>query len=312
MRRSKLGPCRGRSSSPRSRRRYLTRSGGLELSGGDAGAAPPAAARHRPCPFRWRRSSRKRSRSISTIRHGPRRSATSRFRPRSPAICRQQAGSDGADVKAGDLLYRIDATRLSGRARSGEGAGRSATKRRSTISACQSRRAATSSPRAAIWPRTASTSARAPCARRKRTCHVARRRAHRRAQPGLHRNPRALCRAARAQPGAGGNAGQHTAGTPLNTLVQLSPIYVTFNPSETRSRRHPEGPREGQSRGRSIVCRAATRNRATRRPQLHRQRGRAQHRHDRGARHDRQCRSDPAARPVRPRPPACQANSRTR
>ena len=40
------------------------------------------------------------------------------------------------------------------------------------------------------------------------------------------------------------------AGTVLNTLVQLDPIYVTFNPSETDLDRHRRRPGEGRSRPR--------------------------------------------------------------
>ena len=55
------------------------------------------------------------------------------------------------------------------------------------------------------------------------------------AQSRLCRNPRAVCRAARPQSGADRHSGRRRDG-PLNTLVQLDPIYVTFNPSETISR----------------------------------------------------------------------------
>ncbi len=54
------------------------------------------------------RSSRRRSRSISTTRRAPNRSATSRCRPRFPGYILKQHVADGADVKEGDLLYTID------------------------------------------------------------------------------------------------------------------------------------------------------------------------------------------------------------
>ena len=42
---------------------------------------------------------------------------------------------------------------------------------------------------------------------------------------------------------------------PLNTLVQLDPIYVTFNPSETELARDREGARRRQGRGGDFAAR---------------------------------------------------------
>ena len=80
------------------------------------------------------------------------------------------------------------------------------------------------------------------------------------------------------------------AGTVLNTLVQLDPIYVTFNPSETDlaeiEQARAAGPIEVE-----VLLPGETEAQPEGRAHLHRQCRRPLDRHHHRARHDRQCRS---------------------
>ena len=157
---------------------------------------------------------------------------TSRCRRRSRATCSEQPAADGTDVKEGDLLYRIDPRDFQAALDQAK-----AQLERDTanarLSAVQSRPRHRRSPRAATSPRTASTSAPAPCAQAEAALAIDRA-AIRTAELNLGyteiRAPFAG-RLGRNQASVGTLVS--AAGTALNTLVQLDPIYVTFNPSET-------------------------------------------------------------------------------
>ena len=185
----------------------------------DAAASAARLARRRPtrrcrpCRCRWPRSSRRRSRSISTIRRAPNRSAASRCRPRSPAISSSSSVcATAADVKEGDLLYTHRSARLPGGARSGQGAGCSATPRRSSYARGNLDRGDVA--RQERLPRQGHLR---PAQQRRRPGRSGAGDgrgggADRRAQPQLHGNPRALRRAPRPQPGAGRHPDQRAGG----------------------------------------------------------------------------------------------------
>ena len=196
------------------------------------------------------------------FRRARNRSATSRCRPRSPGYILEQHVRRRRRRQGRRPPLHDRPARFPGGARSGQGAGRSATRRRSTTPAPTST-AARSLPRAAFLPRTRSTSAPAPCARPKPRWRWIRRRCARPSSISATRKS--------ARPSPGGSAATRprsarssaSAATPLNTLVQLDPIYVTFNPERDRPRRDPEGARGGaRSRPRSwcpVRARRATR-----------------------------------------------------
>ena len=98
----------------------------------------------------------------------------------------------------------------------------------------------------------------------------------------------------------------------LNTLVQLDPIYVTFNPERDRSRRHCSRRGAAGKVEADVLLPGETQPSPQGRTDLHRQHGRPRDRHGHGARHDRQRRLHAAARPVCARPAARAANSPTR
>ena len=99
------------------------------------------------------------------------------------------------------------------------------------------------------------------------------------------------------------------AGTTLNTLVQLDPIYVTFNPSETELTEIQKARCSGQNRGRGRRARRE-RGASQGRAHLHRQCGRPHDRHHHGARHHRQCRFHAFAGPICARSPASEGRAR--
>ncbi len=83
-------------------------SGGRKGGNAGSGAAGHAGAGHR----RW---SRGRSRSISTIRPAPRSIRSVTLQAKVSGYLQEQPAADGADVKAGDLLYQHRPARLSRR-----------------------------------------------------------------------------------------------------------------------------------------------------------------------------------------------------
>ena len=94
-------------------------------------------------------------------------------------------------------------------------------------------------------------------------------------------------------------------GTVLNTLVQLDPVYVTFNPSETDLVAIGKARGAGQVSGGRQVVPGADGPDAQRHADLRGQQCRPFHRHRDGAGHDRQSRPQSVAGPVRPHPRAC-------
>ena len=90
-----------------------------------------------------------------------------------------------------------------------------------------------------------------------------------------------------------------TGSSTLNTLVQLDPIYVTFNPSEADLEVDRTGARQGKDRRRGLP---AWRSEAApqRRTHVSRQQRRPFDWHHHRPRDHRQYRSIPAARPIRP------------
>ncbi len=163
--------------------------------------------RRSPCRCRWSTSSRRRCRSISTIRPAPRRSAASRCRPR----CRLSAGAgaaDGADVRQGDLLYRIDSARLPGGARPGEG--RRSQRDTATLDYARSNLdRGTELAKSGYLAKDSVRPAHQHLARgRGGARHGSGRDPHGRAQSELYRDPRAVRRTPRPQPGLGRHAGQ--------------------------------------------------------------------------------------------------------
>ncbi|MBM3092947.1 efflux RND transporter periplasmic adaptor subunit [Ensifer sp. T173] len=208
---------------------YHYRNGGFEIKGGDAGAAPPpqqampvpvAAVVKKTIPIYLDYSAR-----TEAIRNVT-------LRAKITGYIESQAVADGSDVQGGDLLYRIDArdyraeldqakaqverdeaslaylrsnlTRGNELATTGYLDKDSFDQRQSAVRQAE---AALAMSRAAV--RTAEinldyTEIRAPFA----------------GQLGRNLAPE-------------GTLVSSTTGTPLNNLVQLSPIYVSFNPSET-------------------------------------------------------------------------------
>ena len=73
---------------------------------GRRGDAQPAADVAMPVPVT--QSSRRRSRSISTIRRGPKSIRNVTLQAKVSGYLKEQPAPDGADVKEGDLLYRLD------------------------------------------------------------------------------------------------------------------------------------------------------------------------------------------------------------
>ena len=155
-------------------------------------------------------------------------------------------GRTAADVKTGDLLYKLDRARLPGIAGSGQRVRSRATAPRSTTSSSNFQRGDELSKSG--WLAKDSFDQRASTMRAGRggACSPTRRGARAaQAQPRLFRDPRALRRAARPQSGARWGPLSATGGTVLNTLVQLDPIYVAFNPSETDLADDRGGPPRG-------------------------------------------------------------------
>ena len=79
------------------------------------------------------------------------------------------------------------------------------------------------------------------------------------------------------------------AGAPLNTLVQLDPIYVTFNPSETDLATIQKGHTSGEVAA-EIFCSRRRQDTPQGQAHVHRQHGRSADRHDHRAGDDRKCR----------------------
>ena len=280
------------------------------LVGETAGAATPA--RHVAMPVPVTRSSRRRCRSIWNIRRARKRSATSRCRRRSRATCSQQHVADGADVKEGDLLYTIDPRdyqaaldQAKAQVQRDDGGAR--------LCALQSRPRHDAGQERLSSPRTASTSAPAPCGRREAAL------AMRQAPPS--RRPSSISayteirapfagRLGRNQ-ASGRHAGQrrrHGAQHAGAARSDLRHLQSERDGSRRRSRRRGRSGKVEAEVSLPGETRAAPQGRA----HLHRQCGRPRDRHDHGARHHRQCRSQLAARPICPRPAACQASSPTR
>ena len=170
------------------------------------------------------------------------------------AYIKEQPAADGADVKAGDLLYRLDPrdfqVALDQAKAQIERDAASLDYQKSQLPA---RRRAVE--RAAGSPRTPSTSERAACTRPKRRLRL-----HRAASARRAAQPRSTPRSARRSPGRLGR-NQAPVGTlvgagttVLNTLVQLDPIYVTFNPSETDLAAIAAARRGRHGRGRPSAC----------------------------------------------------------
>ncbi|WP_457580073.1 efflux RND transporter periplasmic adaptor subunit [Ensifer canadensis] len=209
---------------------YHYRNGGFEIKGGDAGAAPASAQQAMPVPV-----AAVVKKTIPIFLDYSARTEAIRnvtLRAKVSGYIESQAAPDGSDVQDGDLLYRIDArdyraeldqakaqverdeaslaylrsnlTRGNELATTGYLDKDSFDQRQSAVHQAE---AAAAMSRAAV--RTAEinlayTEIRAPFAGR------------------LGRNL-----------APEGTLVSNTTGTPLNNLVQLSPIYVSFNPSET-------------------------------------------------------------------------------
>ena len=265
--------------------------------------------RRRPCPFRWRRSSRRRSRSTSNIRRARRRSATSRCRPRSPAICEEQL-APGRRRREGKAISSTGSIRRDFEAALDQANAQVRARRGLARLCCAPISTAATKLAKSGYLAKDSFDQRTSAVRQAEAALAMDRAAVRtaRAQPRAHRNPRALRRAARAQPGAGRHAGQRRRHRAEHARAARSDLRHLQSERDGPGG-DPEGARSRQGRGRGPRARrdgTAPQGRA----HLHRQRGRPHHRHDRGARDHRQRRSRAAARPVCPHPPARSATSR--
>ena len=272
------------------------------LLGGTAGAATPSPAMP-AMPVPVTKSSRRRSRSTWTIRRARNRSATSRCRPRSPAISSSSTSPDGADVKEGDLLYTIDPRDLPGGARPGQGPGAA---RQGGARLCALAISTAARARQERLPRQGQLRP----AHQRRAAGRGGARDRSRPRSGRPSSISPIPKSARPSPAGSAATRRRSArwsASParLEHAGAARPDLRHLQPERDGPRRDPEGAGGRQGRGRSPAARrdaGASQGRA----HLPRQRGRPLDRHDRGARHDRQRRSQLAARPICPRPAAHQ------
>ena len=198
-------------------------------------------------------SSRRRSRSISNIPRGRNRFASISLQAKVSGYIAVAARGRTAPTSRRAICSTRSTTRLSGGARSGEGAG-AARLRRARLCAFEfrSRRRTGQErlPRQGHLRSARQHARQSEAARRDGSGGDPRRRD----QSWLYGNSRPIRRPARPQPGARRHAGRRRR-RPLNTLVQLDPIYVTFNPSETELAEIQKARACRQGRGRSSRAR---------------------------------------------------------
>ncbi len=233
----------------------IPRHDAVRLIGDTAGAATPAAADRTAMPVPVADDRQEDDPDLSRVfgahRGDPQRHAAGQGRR---AISRSSTSPDGTDVKAGRPSLQDRSARLSGRARPGQGAG-AARRGRARLCARAISTAATSSPRAAISPRTPSTSAPAP-SRQAEAALAMTEAAVRTAELNLelHGDPRALRRPARPQPGAGRHADQRRRHAAQHAGA-ARPDLCHLQSERDGSCRDPEGARRGQGRGRGAAAR---------------------------------------------------------
>ena len=142
-----------------------------------------------------------------------------------------QLAPDGADVKSGDLLYQIDPRDLQAAL---DQANAQAQRDQASLEYARPISAAARSwSKAASSPRTPTTRGRARCIRlRRRWWRTGLRSRPRSSTSAMRKSARLSLAGLGGTMAAKGSLVGPTTG-PLNTLVQLDPIYVTFNPSES-------------------------------------------------------------------------------